>query len=251
MTREESFKFGRDQLVKELNIKNSELKVTSQYQDASGTVHIYAVRTYGEIEVDNQNAAIHLKNGQVQSISHSFSLSEPPKLFAQPKKISLEEAVKSAEEKFGIKRDEIPEKTVYIQVPSGSLVESYQFQLRDDSLAKFYQVSVDKSSGQVIQVVDYVLKASFNVIKFTKHNPNDGFESLNDPAYDGSSPKGWNNDGTTEYQETQGNNVKSTLSGNTIKSSSGLDFDSKFDPSKDFDSTDNQRAAVINNFYCI
>jgi extracellular elastinolytic metalloproteinase len=251
MNREESFKFGREQLVKELNIKDSDLKITSQYEDASGTVHIYAVRTYGGVPVSNNNAAIHIKDGQVQSISHSFSLAEPPK-YVTRKRISFEEAVKAAEFVLSIKRDDFPEQTVFIQVPSGDLVEAYQFQMRDSQKAKFYQVSVDKYDGQMIQVVDYVRKASYKGVPLNKHNPNDGMEFIKDPEDLKASPRGWVSDGKKKYKETKGNNVVSMIKGKTVGASNNAgDFDSQFDPSKDFDSTENQRAATINNFFCI
>lgn len=249
MTRDEAVEFGRKALLKELGLKESELKIVNNVQDSSGAVHIYAKRIVNGIEVANQNAAINVKDGQVTSMSSSFTTATPVKFLTSPKMISLEDAVKNAQEELGATRDDFPVTTAYIQVPSGDLVEAYQFQLRNPSNFLFYQASVDKHSGKVIQVVDYVKKATFKAIPFTKHDPTDGFENIVDPENLKASPKGWNNDGKKEYKETRGNNVKSTIEGHTVKSTHDLVFDDVFSATKKFDTEENEEAATINNFY--
>jgi extracellular elastinolytic metalloproteinase len=61
--------------------------------------------------------------------------------------------------------------------------------------------------GQVVQVVDYVRKASYEVIKLPHMTPLDGFSIVTNPNDKDSSPIGWHNDGDKIYKTTQGNNV--------------------------------------------
>jgi extracellular elastinolytic metalloproteinase len=248
---DDSVAFGKEQLLKELNLPSEELQIQQSYQDEAGVTHLYAIHTINGVKVDNHNAAIHVKNGQVLSFSTSFvkadSLTEPV-LDTKPT-WSLERAATKAAQLYGAPRDSHPASLVYIQVPSGNIVLAHQFQLRDDSQSKWLQVSVDAKNGQVIQVIDYVQQASYRAIKFPKGNPDQGFDTIVDPADLTASPQGWNSDGTTQYTVTRGNNVDSRIGSFRADGGSNLVFTHNWDEAQAPTTDENKKAAVINNFY--
>jgi extracellular elastinolytic metalloproteinase len=61
--------------------------------------------------------------------------------------------------------------------------------------------------GQIVEVVDYVHKASYEVIELPHRSPLDGFSVVVDPMDIVASPLGWHNDKNSNYTTTQGNNV--------------------------------------------
>jgi extracellular elastinolytic metalloproteinase len=247
----DSVAFGKEQLLNELKLSNEELQIQQSYQDEAGVTHLYAIRTINGVKVDNHNAAIHVKNGQVLSFSSSFvkedSLVEPV-LDTKPS-WTLDRAAAKAAQLYGAPRDSYPASLVYIQVPSGNIVLAHQFQLRDDSKSKWLQVSVDAKNGQVIQVVDYVQQASYLAIKFPKGNPKQGFETIVDPADLTASPEGWNSDGTTKYTVTRGNNVDSRIGSLRAEGGSDLVFTHNWNEDQAPTTDENKKAAIINNFY--
>ncbi|KAI8893623.1 Fungalysin metallopeptidase-domain-containing protein [Globomyces pollinis-pini] len=257
-TPEQLTKIAVDAFVKEYNLSAEDIKVTQSHQDVvSGLTHVYVVRSINGIPVDNNNGAIHLKNGKVVQLSSSFSGSlqkRSENVLPATKVITLEEAVKRASKELGAPRDSIAEKLVYVQVPSGKLVYAYQFQLKTEDFSKFYQVTVDTATGQLVQVVDYINKASYNVIKLPKNDPRDGFETVTDPADKKASPFGWHKDAKSTYTTTQGNNVDSRINGflwfkTRIDGGASLNFDTKFDATADPTTEANKRAAIVNGFY--
>ncbi|KAJ2992312.1 hypothetical protein HDV02_003154 [Globomyces sp. JEL0801] len=246
----ESTQLGIEALKKEYQLSASDYVVTQSYKDTNGIVHIYGLQTVDQIRVDNSHFSIHVLNDKVISVTSTFKGSQLVKRNAVVKRdisITAEEAVKIAVDKYGIPiHGSI--KTAYIQLPNGSLAFAYQFQLRSKNLSNWIQVSVSSSSGQIIQVVDFVNKASFDVIPMPKRNPTTGFSRLFNPFDAKSSPLTWN---SNTY--TQGNNVVSLdTSGNPVVASSPralLNFYSSFQRTESARSASNVRAAAINTFY--
>jgi extracellular elastinolytic metalloproteinase len=90
----------------------------------------------------------------------------------------------------------------------------HQFQIRNQESIKWYHVSVDVHNGdtiltlgQIVEVVDYVHKASYKVIQLPNKSPLDGFSVVVDPMDIVSSPLGWHSDKNNNYTTTRGNNV--------------------------------------------
>jgi extracellular elastinolytic metalloproteinase len=251
-TIEEAVKFGVQVLQKELGLNEEELSIQQSYRDEAGVTHIYAIRKINGISVDNHNANVHIKDGQVLAFSASFGNNDsfaPLNVATPTARVSLERAVKVASAQLGAPRDNFPASQVYVQLPSGKMVFAHQFQLRDDSKSKWYQVTVDAENGQVVQVVDYVQQASYKVLKLPKSNPTDGFEVVADPHNPTASPEGWHKTATRSFTDTQGNNVESKI--RTLRSDGGaeLKFDHAWSESQAPNTPANQQAAIINNFY--
>lgn len=255
---QDDLSFGHSQLLIRLKVRDEELKIRDTNRDSAGVLHIYAVGVKNKIVVDNHNAAIHIQHGQVLSFSSSFSGASLNKRSIEPESvspISLDSAVKIAQDHFKIGRDGFPSKQVYVQVPSGDIRLSYQFQLRDDDKSKWYQVSVDASTGSIVQAIDYYNEYSIKALVLPKLAPADGFDTISDPSSNIASPKGWHNDGAKAYTDTQGNNVMSRIAGArgkpdiTVDGGSALQFDHLWSAADAPDSAENRKASIINNFY--
>ncbi|KAJ2999350.1 hypothetical protein HDV02_003131 [Globomyces sp. JEL0801] len=240
-------------LIKEFTLDASELKITQSHTDDAGVTHIYFVRTINGVTVDNNNCAVHIKNGKVIQASSSFSgglAKREEKVQPPTMVVSLEDAVQIASKELAAPRDAIPAKFVYVQSASGKLIHAHQFQLRSPDNSKFYQVSVATDNGQLVQVVDFMNKASYNAIALPNSDPRDKFSTVTDPSDKKASPNGWHKD-TKTYTDTQGNNAISAVSGKTVSGGSSLEFDTKFNPAEDATSEANKRAATVNTFYLV
>ncbi|KAJ3268063.1 hypothetical protein HDV01_003504 [Terramyces sp. JEL0728] len=276
---------GLAYLTDTLNINQVQFQVSHSYTSKNGLGHLHGVHLVNGVPVDNHNAGIHLKDGQPVCMYTSFNQLQlapnttldltPPtittlqffdlslkvlNLFASGNtvtvkdavaKISLDDAVRSAEMELGISRDNVDHKMVYIETPEKILVYAYQFQLRDDSSQQWVQVSVDANTGKIVQHVDYVhYDASYRVIPFPVKNPLFGWAEVQEKneAYLFASPKGWQSDGSSNYTDTEGNNVGSLVSKNYV-ASQALDFTHKWDATQQPTTVDNQRASAIQTFY--
>ncbi|KAJ3252058.1 Fungalysin/Thermolysin Extracellular metalloproteinase 5 [Boothiomyces macroporosus] len=277
---------GLGYLTNTLNINQNQFQVSHSYSSKNGLSHLHGVHLVNGVPVDNHNAGIHLMNAQPVCMYTSFNQlllapnttldMTPPtvttlqffdlslkllNLFASGNtvtvkdavaKISLDDAVHSAESALGIKRDQVDHKMVYIETPEKVLVYAYQFQLRDDASQQWVQVSVDSETGNIVQLVDYVhyYDASYRVIPFPVKNPLYGWAKVQEKneAYLFASPKGWQSDGNSNYTDTQGNNVGSMVAQKYVASQS-LDFTHNWDPTQDPTFPDNQRASAIQTFY--
>ncbi|KAJ2986461.1 hypothetical protein HDV02_006709, partial [Globomyces sp. JEL0801] len=145
--------------------------------------------------------------------------------------------------------DSFPAKLVYVQLSDGTIAYAHQFQLKNAEVTKWLQVTVDASNGKLVQVVDYVSSATLTGLPFPKNDPSEGFTDAVDPAFVASSPLGWNADSNSNYTDTQGNNVISGIRGKTVEGGAELNFTTHFKPEEEPESTDNQKASIVNNFF--
>jgi Fungalysin metallopeptidase (M36)/Fungalysin/Thermolysin Propeptide Motif len=183
----------------------STLKITQSYKDATGIYHIYAVETLNDLEIQNHQAAVHIKSSQVLSFSTSFQPSTHTNLKKRSLDIpiTLQEAILIAESTFNAKRDSYPPRKIYLTLPSGTLTLAYQFQILDHTKSIWLLVSVD-GSGELVEVIDYYNDFGALVIPLPNSSPTDGFGIINEEYL--SSPLGWQDDGHEKYKTTQGNN---------------------------------------------
>jgi uncharacterized membrane protein YkoI len=256
----ENIAFGRQQLLKKLGLEEKELHVTHTHTDNVGVSHVYAARKVGEYLVDNQNAAIHVFNGAIKAISSSIPRFRNGNVAGTDIKISLEEAISIAEAKYGASQDDFPATQKYLQIPNGNLVFIHQFQIQNFALDIWFQVSVDTTNGQIIQVVDYSSSASYEALEIPKTDVSAGLSIIQDPQTLGllnneSSPIGWHTFETTTFTNTQGNNADSVIEFSrervaaTGRDPNTLDFNYRFNP--DGEPEDNIEPAVVNAFYGI
>jgi hypothetical protein len=67
--------------------------------------------------------------------------------------VTEKEAVTFAEQQLGMKKDDFPTKEIYVELPSGVLAHTYQFQLKSN--IGWVQVSVDSGNLQIVQFIGY------------------------------------------------------------------------------------------------
>lgn len=258
LSADEVMKLAKSTLAKELKVKESEIQIVNQFTDRAGVTHVYADRLVNGIPITNQNAAVHIKNCQVSSFSSSFHSGSNNLVAPSTKEptvvVSLAVAAKTAEAKLGAPKDNMEATLSYVQVPSGDLVYAHQFQVRDDAAHKWYHVSVDAQNGQIVQVIDYYNKASYNAIQLPKATPLDGFSTVVDPADKVASPFGWNSDGSKTFDDTRGNNVDVSITQKNVQyrpTASNSKFTSKWNPKEDPASDTNKEASSVNLFYLL
>jgi extracellular elastinolytic metalloproteinase len=257
LTEEENLAIAKETLLKNLGLAESDLKIVNFNTDSAGVSHVYAVHLVDGVEVQNHHAAIHVQNGEIIAQSASFTKDTANlRKRGLPSKptVSLEEAIAIATKKFGIARDSFPPSTAYLQTQDGHLALAHKFQLRDDSKAKWYEVLVDATSGEILSASNYYNTASYNVIKLPKIDATDGFELVRTSEGSSSfspnaSPNGWHTIGSKTYTVTQGNNIDSRIGNYRTDGGNDLNFITNWKATQEPTVSANQDAAIVNNFY--
>jgi extracellular elastinolytic metalloproteinase len=158
-----------------------------------------------------------------------------------------------------VSAQDIPVKLVY-QNHKGSLRLAWDMQIQTPDA--WWNLRVDAISGQVIDQVNWVAHASYDVIPFPNESPADnGFqlETVVDPHDLTASPLGWHDtDGNAgaEFTDTRGNNVfaQEDLDANNVGGSrpdggAELIFNVPWNPAVNPDEEQNLDAAIVNLFY--
>lgn len=236
-----------------------------EYTDNYNIHHFFFTRSVNGLKVSNQNAAVHIDStaGTVVYFSASFSLQSNfvrRNIPMQTNMILCEsEVVRIAENLLGISKDPTNSTLGYIEVP-GRLVYAYTFQLRDKPQNLWFQVSVDAQTGfiiitnyagELVQVIDYTSHASYQGIILPNTSPLDGFGVVTNPADKLASPRGWNSDGTTNWTNTQGNNVDVRISSNRAQGDANLNFLSSWNAALSPRAAVDQDASMKSIFYVL
>ncbi|KAF8940302.1 Fungalysin/Thermolysin Extracellular metalloproteinase 5 [Dissophora ornata] len=101
---------------------------------------------------------------------------------------------------------EVPVAQAYIQTEDGTLELVYDFQVEMKDTDNWFHVQVNAETGKVMQVVDWVSDASYNVYPMGVNDPEDGKRKLlKDPHHPPASPLGWN-------RQSQNKNFTTTAS---------------------------------------
>ncbi|KAI9207125.1 Fungalysin metallopeptidase-domain-containing protein [Polychytrium aggregatum] len=90
-------------------------------------------------------------------------------------------------------KKDIPTKLKYIQIDAAGAVElRLVWDIEMDLNSNWYHAHVDTETGKVLQLVDWVADAAYNVYPIGTNDPNDGERVLvHDPAHKTASPLGW------------------------------------------------------------
>ncbi|KAI0357172.1 hypothetical protein OH77DRAFT_1399444 [Trametes cingulata] len=187
-------------------------------------------------------------------VSFGSSFVKPSSVPSTTPSISVKDAISTAEDKLSGKFNEHPPSLEFVAKKDGSLALTHVVQIQNDETGAWFEAFVDAHSGELVQLTDFVAKASYRVLPITKETLVEGFEVLTDPQNPAASPDGWHSDGTTTTTVTAGNNAvafKGTQTNTTSESSEGLNFIFVQDPSKDPRVQVNIDAARTNAFYIV
>ncbi|KAH6572484.1 hypothetical protein BASA50_000561 [Batrachochytrium salamandrivorans] len=250
-SKKDDVKTATNYISKKLKLGANDFKVFNSFTDPSGVTHVYGSHMINGVRVANHQAAAHVKNGQVTSFSSSFGTSQhlPKSDLAVPAAKATVDFAKvsaTASSQLGIPVYSKFEHTFeYVEQPDGKIVYAYKLQLRNNPVTKWFQVWCDATTGEVVQVVDFVKKASYNVIPLPLRDPTEGFVAIYNPEFKGSSPNGW-----VAGNVTEGNNaITSDEYSETTSSTSDGVFNTKFNSTAEPDTAANIAAAAVNLFY--
>ncbi|KAF9360145.1 Fungalysin/Thermolysin Extracellular metalloproteinase 5 [Mortierella sp. AD094] len=103
----------------------------------------------------------------------------------------------------------VPVTQAYIQNADGELELVYDFQVEMKDTDNWYHAQINAETGKIVQVVDWVADASYNVFPMGINDPEDGKRKLlKDPHHLPASPLGWNRQSQNKnFTTTVGNNV--------------------------------------------
>jgi extracellular elastinolytic metalloproteinase len=244
-------------LFEEIGANESDLILDRNYTDSANVEHYFFTRSIQKTAVSNQNAAVHLQGETVLYITSSFNLKSNSQNFVGETistltSVSQEDAVLFAESKLNVPRLDNNVTLQFLQTATGSLVYAYVFQLRSSDFSEWYQVSVDSQLGQIVQVVNFVQRATYRVLLRPKNDPTEGFNTVINPWNTLASPLGWHNDGRTTYTVTTGNNIDVVID-KTYRPSGGaaLSFTTAWRSSEQPTSATNRAASSIQLFYLL
>ncbi|KAF9106095.1 Fungalysin/Thermolysin Extracellular metalloproteinase 5 [Mortierella sp. GBA35] len=157
---------------------------------------------------------------------------------------------------------EVPVTQAYIQTSDGELKLVYDFKVEMKDTDNWFHTQVDAETGKVLQVIDWVSDATYNVFPMGINDPEEGKRKLvKDPHHIPASPLGWNRQGQNKnFTTTIGNNVyagENRRNGNDWENNPkpegkvGKDGELTFDFPIDFDKEPSTYvdAAVTNLFY--
>ncbi|CAE6394155.1 unnamed protein product [Rhizoctonia solani] len=210
----------------------------------------YFRQEFNGIPVANAVANVALKNDKVTSFGASFV--KPKSVAGAEPKLTKEEAIAKAESVTGAKYNEWPTSLEYFAKDDDHIVLTHVVQVRNRESPEFYGVYVDANSGEVVNVIDFVIDASYRVVPFNLQDPTKGYSVQTDPADTTASPNGWHTVGSTTTTDTSGNNViafKSTTSATTSQSSATNNYDYAYNPAVAPTTSPNVDAARTNAFY--
>ncbi|KAI0667554.1 Fungalysin metallopeptidase-domain-containing protein [Trametes maxima] len=216
--------------------------------------HAFATQQINGVPVANAVANVAFNNAK-KVVSFASSFVKPSSVPSTTPSVSLEEATAKAESALGGKYNEYPATLEFVAKKDGSLALTHVVQIRNDENGTWFEAFVDAHSGELVQLTDFVSKASYRVVPITHQSPLEGFETLIDPQNFAASPKGWHSiDGTTTTTDTSGNNAitfKGSPTNTSQETSSGNNFIYFQDPKVSPEVPVNVDAARTNAFYLV
>ncbi|KAI0260276.1 Fungalysin metallopeptidase-domain-containing protein [Gloeopeniophorella convolvens] len=222
--------------------------------EAQVSQHAFLQQQINGVPFANAVANVAFSNtGKVVSFSSSFV--KPTKAASPDPTVSLDDAIKTAEEALGGTFNGHPATLEFLAQADGSAALTHVVQIQNESTGAWFEAFVDAHANKLLSVTDFVAKASYRVLPINEEILTQGFQVLTDPQDVTASPDGWHSDGTTTTTTTAGNNAiafkGSQTTGVTTESSSGLNFIFTQNASAAPTTATNIAAAVTNAFYIV
>ncbi|KIJ49238.1 hypothetical protein M422DRAFT_777721 [Sphaerobolus stellatus SS14] len=236
-----------------LGITDSDLATKSGF-DGEVSKHAFFSQVFKGIPVANAvaNVALNLQN-KVVSFGNNFV--KPKSIPSTTPSISVQSAISIAEKNLLATHNDHPPSIEFFAKEDGTLALTHVIQVQNND--HWFEAFVDAHSGQIVNIIDFVAHASYNVLPLNQQSLLDGpFQILTDPADPLSSPFGWHSDGTPAFNPTTtaGNNAiafKTNQSTLTTESSDGDNFIFVFNPAVAPTVSPNIDVARTNAFYVV
>ncbi|PSS38032.1 hypothetical protein PHLCEN_2v117 [Hermanssonia centrifuga] len=206
--------------------------------------HAFVKQKVNGVPLANAVANVAFNNAN-KVVAFGSSFVKPTFVPSTTPQISLEDAISKAETLLNGKFNEWPATVEFVAQEDGSLALTHVVQIQNDETGSWLEAFIDAHSGKLVQVTDFVTKASYRVLPITKETLPEGFELLVDPQDTTASPDGWHSDGTTTTTTT------ASQTATTSESSTNLIFDFTQDPTQAPTATNNLNAARVNAFYIV
>ncbi|QRV93481.1 extracellular metalloproteinase MEP [Ceratobasidium sp. AG-Ba] len=241
-------------LENKLGVSASELSRLSGHTSDAGSFEYFTQMING-VPVANAVANVAMKDGKV--VSYGANFVKPKNIAPIQAKLSLDDAISSAEKATGATFNKWSPKREYVVKDTGDAVLVHAIQVQNNKTGEWYEVSVNGANGEITQIVNFVSDASYHVVPFAMQDPTKGYSIQTDPADKTASPNGWHAIGTTTTSETSGNNVIAykgddpSLAGTRLSkaSSETNNYDYAYSPGVEPSSDPNVDAAIVNAFY--
>jgi Zn-dependent metalloprotease len=194
-------------ILADFGIPKENLAIKSSHTVRASS-HVYFHQVRNGVVFENHNCAVHFAGSQVSSTSCTpVSSQKGPTACTW----TLDQCVKAAQAEISAPRDSIPHSQRLYELPNGSVVMVYSFQLKKD-MGFFGKVSVDCNTGKLVDVVsyssDYSSKMTYSGLNIPKQNALSGFAQEVNPENALASPEGWNVFNNSLSGTTQGNNAR-------------------------------------------
>ncbi|KAI9592561.1 Fungalysin metallopeptidase-domain-containing protein [Syncephalis fuscata] len=282
-------KIAAEFITQRLKIQANEIVVRNHYTtESTGVTHIYCKQVISGLEVANGDIDVHVnkegkffkssspslrRRADAWSSQQSGKAVGPKEAFAtfaahigqslninQITVASAELTAPGAQQKYTLKGVSFVDRDVYaaqslIQSSCNKLESVWEFKVHMPR--NYFHVYISADGKEILSLVDWVMSASYRVVKVGGNNPLDTpRELVNDPADKAASPFGWHDQGTKKYNTTIGNNVyaQENLNGDSNwqtkqrpDGGNSLMFDYPHDPSKP--PVDSMNASITNLFY--
>ncbi|KAI0033845.1 Fungalysin metallopeptidase-domain-containing protein [Vararia minispora EC-137] len=191
------------------------------------------------------NVAFNIE-GKVASFSSSFV--KPDSIADTIPTVSLEDAIKTAEETLNGSANNHPATLEYLVLGDNTAILTHVIQVENDS-GMWVEAFVDAHENKVVSITDFVTSLTYRVLPIQKEIVTQGFETLVNPENAATSPSGW-----VTTTTTAGNNAiafKSSQTTGVASQSSSGSFVFTQDPAQAPTVSANLNAAIVNAFYVV
>jgi extracellular elastinolytic metalloproteinase len=172
----------------QLNLDASTVRFRNSF--SSDVVHhVYFDQVYDGISFSNVAANVAL-NHDKKIVAFGSSFVKPKSIAPSTPTVSLDAAIKTAEDVLNGQFNNHPAKLRYLAKADGSAVLTHIIQIKNESTGAWFEAFVDAHSGELVSITDFRANASYLVLPVQRQIPAQGFGSPKDPADKVASPSG-------------------------------------------------------------
>lgn len=237
----------------ELGMSPDQVGYKSGYTTSDKSKFAYVRQYHDGVPFANAVANIAWNDGKIVAFGNSFV--DISNIESSKPTLDVSEVMPNIEQTLDAKCNDQAPQLEYLVQDDGSVSLTHVFQVRNEDKGTWFEAFASAHTGKLLSVTDFVADASYTVVPITSISVDDGLEKIVDPQDLQSSPLGWHADGDANSTVTAGNNVAAFFLGKSKKrivspeTSPGLNFDLRFDDSRDPNIKTNALASMVNGFF--